>query len=82
MLPGPGPKLDPPWGAPYRRRGVGRSGSLLPRGNRQASFRRRRIRVVSERCLAINRDKVYEGAMKLLATGKFDKGIVELYLEP
>jgi len=28
--------------------------------------------------LAINRDKVYEGAMKLLATGKFDKGIVEL----
>ena len=28
--------------------------------------------------MAINRDKVYEGAMKLLAAGKFDKGIVEL----
>jgi tetratricopeptide (TPR) repeat protein len=28
--------------------------------------------------LAINRDKVYEGAMKLLAQGKFDKAVVEL----
>lgn len=28
--------------------------------------------------MAINRDKVYDGAMKLLAQGKFDKGIVEL----
>jgi pilus assembly protein FimV len=28
--------------------------------------------------LAINRDKVYDAAMKLLTAGKFDKGIVEL----
>ncbi len=28
--------------------------------------------------MAINRDKVYDGAMKLLAAGKFDKGIAEL----
>ena len=44
--------------------------------------RRRRSRGVRgsfrSAALAINRDKVYDGAMKLLAQGKFDKGIAEL----
>jgi tetratricopeptide (TPR) repeat protein len=31
-----------------------------------------------ERALAINREKVYDGAMKLLAQSKFDKAVVEL----